>query len=217
MLIHRLLLASVLPAVAKDSDTRYYLQAIKLQNGGPTVRATATDGHVLITATGPIASMPEADFPAGADLVDTHSALMPRATVAAIVKGTKKTMPGSVLAGTKIGINPAGHTVALTTDTTDTQAYNLSAAADQASNFPDFDRVVASAEKCEPAATVIIGVAVLEALIAAAKAGEAGSIKFLIPATNEARGSVMDPFRATWTIKGDTGITVNAVAMPMAL
>lgn len=218
MIVHRLILASVLPATTKD-DTRYALDSIQVQNGGPNVRATATDGHILITATAPISAMPDADYPnKGPELEPTHTAMIPATVAAEIIKATKQTgrkrgvTTFPILAGTKIG-TAGDRTIAVTTDLQDTRTYDLTPDADGGS-FPDYDRIIKNTGT-DPAVTVTLGVPVLRALIAAAMAGDANGITFKIPANNPTHSVVMDALAVTWSVKSDPQIEVMAVAMPM--
>jgi hypothetical protein len=215
MIINRLLLASVIPATTAD-DSRYFLNAIRLENGGPNVAAIATNGHVLIKASAPIVSMPDDEFPAcGPELAPTHTAMVPKAIAVDLIKATKpgKRNEHKIITGAKIGTDAAGNTIAVTTDLQNVRTFDVSASKDAI--FPEYGRVLDSASKHAIAASLILGVPVLRALLAAAEAGDAPSIRFEVPATDPICGYVDDPIRASWHVKADPDVTIEAIAMPM--
>jgi hypothetical protein len=207
----------VLPA-ATSEDTRYFLNAVQVQNGGALVRATATDGHVLITATTPAAAMPDADYPAvGPELAHATEALLPAAIVAQVIKATKGKHTIPILAGVKIGTDAAGRSLAVTTDLDATQTHDFTYRGD-APTFPQWDRVMSAAEKAPAGVKISLGVPVLAAILkAAAAGGGVRSITFEIPA-NDKTGAVIDPLRAHWTVTDRSGdVAVTAIAMPMRI
>jgi hypothetical protein len=213
MIIRRETLNAVLPATTSE-DTRYHLNHVQFEPA--TNRVIATDGHVLLIATDR-SPMADEDFPAvpGAEF---HGNPEPLAVSADILRAMLGTMPKKtplpILQTCQLSRNGSDTTATLAA--TDLTAPRVATIEREDGRFPQYDRVIPSADR--ESVNVSLAVDVIEALIKSAKAicgtgkhTKKAIITFNVPIKET---NVIDALAVT--IEG-INVVVTGAAMPCRL
>lgn len=212
MIIRRETLLAALAATTPD-DSRYFLQAVRIEPSAD--RVIATDGHVLLIATD---RHPQADsdFPSWIEHHGNPSApvLVEADTIRALLATLPKRPTITILGSIQVSQN--GSEESATLAATDLSAKNVATVTDSGKQFPRYERVIPTFGEDKPSIRVRLGLPVLETLIKAAKAVSdvkhaAGSITFELSTKNP---EVIDAIGVS--IEG-RDVTVTGCAMPMRM
>ena len=225
MIIRREVLQAAAAATVEGSA--YYEGVIQV---APDGAVRSTDGHIALVIR-EASRFPDNEFPAR-DVPEYHGdpqepVLVPvdtvKSLIAAMPKGTGKrrtpTIP--ILAAVQIGVNGNGGVYAAATDLHTPRVARLTDGQIE-QRYPAIDSMIPPADR--QAVRVTFGVDVLQRLIAAAKAIQAGgreaTITFAIPTerahqhhvAGKPTGSVSSAIRVR--MRGPEGITITGAAMP---